>query len=205
MTHLTDTTIQLLAEGRLDRRRRAEAERHLAGCVQCAESVAAERAVIEALEAMPAYEPSAAFADAVMARVVIAPRRDPVPAWLRRLLPATPRGWRVAFGTMAVPAVLLLGLIATILSTPGITLGSIARWTGIWLGGMATAGLERVVEVAVAMGALDALRITATTVQAIPLSVGLAAIAIVAVVTSLATLTLVQVLRTPRSGTVHAH
>jgi len=205
MTHLTEATIQLLAEGQVDRRRRAAAERHLAECALCAESLAAERAIIEALEAMPAYEPSSGFAEVVMARVVVAPRRDPVPAWLRRLLPASPRGWRVAFGAMAIPAVLLLGLIATILSTPAISVGSIARWGSVWLGGMATAGLERVIEVAVAMGALDALRVGATTVQAIPLSVGLTVIGILAVVTSLATLTLVQTLRTPRSGTVHAH
>lgn len=108
--HLPYWTLEQLAEGDLSHAERTLAEQHLRSCVLCSAELASARELIAALEALPAAAPSSHFADAVMARVVIAPHAAPavVPA-VRRWLPRLTRGWMAALVLLLVPFGVLMG------------------------------------------------------------------------------------------------
>jgi hypothetical protein len=71
--HLPYWTIEQLAEGSLSHAETSLAELHLRACTRCAAELNGAREIVAALEGMPTLSPSPAFADAVMARVQIAP------------------------------------------------------------------------------------------------------------------------------------
>lgn len=108
--HLPYWTLEQLAEGDLSHAERTLAEQHLRSCAHCSAELASARALIASLESLPAAAPSAHFADAVMARVVIAPQAAPAlaPA-ARRWLPRLTRGWMAALALLLVPFTVLMG------------------------------------------------------------------------------------------------
>lgn len=116
--HLAYWTLEQLAEGGLSHVERTLAEQHLRSCGRCTSELEGARAVIAALEGLPQLSPSPAFAEAVMARVQIAPMAAPLaaPSLSRgRWMPARSRGWMM--------------LVALVLATVPVLAG-IAVWTG---------------------------------------------------------------------------
>jgi anti-sigma factor RsiW len=122
--HLEHWTLDELAEGTLSGMERTRAEAHLRQCALCTEELQASRAVIEALSGLPRFAPSAAFADAVMARVAM-PDAAPEAVKKRRWLPQTRRGWMLVLAAGIAPLAPVVPFLAWVFSHPGVTLGSI--------------------------------------------------------------------------------
>ena len=101
--HLPYWTIEQLAEGSLSHAETTLAQLHLRACTRCTQELDGARAVVSALEAMPMVSPSAGFADAVMARVQIAPiaMQAPAPSM-------TKRGWLTRKSAAAAALVVLM-------------------------------------------------------------------------------------------------
>lgn len=125
--HLEHWTLDELAEGTLSQLERARAESHLARCALCTAELEASRAVISALAALPRFAPSATFADAVMARVLLpaeAPEASTARA-RRRWLPATRRGWMLVLAAGLAPLAPIVPFLAWVFSHPGVNAGSL--------------------------------------------------------------------------------
>jgi hypothetical protein len=137
--HLPYWTLEQLAEGSLSHVERSLAEQHLRSCTHCAAELEGARAVIAALERLPALAPSATFADGVMARVQIAPAAvaAPAPAAVqapRRFLPNLSRGWLTLVAMVLLPLPILAGMGTWMggspLSAMGALWGVVRGWAG---------------------------------------------------------------------------
>jgi len=124
MRHPDGDRLQSLAEGTLPAGDEAVVRSHVADCARCAGELAEWQALFAALEGLPDLEPSAAFADRVMARV------DVQPAWATRLveagarmLPRTTRAWAFVVVLLAVPALVYGGAVAWLASRPWFSTG----------------------------------------------------------------------------------
>lgn len=133
--HLEHWTLDELAEGTLSQMERSRAEAHLRQCALCTAELEASRAVISALESLPRFVPSAGFADAVMARVVMqaAPEAGAEAVRKRRWLPQTRRGWMLVLAAALAPLVPLVHYLAWVFSHPGVTAGSLWAITRGWM------------------------------------------------------------------------
>lgn len=126
--HLPYWTIEQLAEGSLSHAETTLAQLHLRACTRCAQELDGARAVVAALEGMPMLTPSPGFADAVMARVQIAPiaMKAPAPSMARR------RWMPRRLAAMAAVAVLMLPLLAVTgaFAAMGALWGVVRGWAG---------------------------------------------------------------------------
>jgi hypothetical protein len=127
--HLPYWTIEQLAEGSLSHAETTLAQLHLRACTRCAQELNGARAVVAALEAMPMASPSAGFADAVMARVQIAPiaMKAPAPSMAKR------GSWKSRrLAAMAAVAVLMLPMLAVTgaFAAMGALWGVVRGWAG---------------------------------------------------------------------------
>lgn len=142
MNHPAADRLEAFVEGVLDEADRVVVESHLLGCPQCQTSVEEWRALFAALAGVPLLDPSAGFADRVMARVRLAPAAGRAWSWqsaqravqvqavragtaLGRLMPKTTFGWAVATAFMALPVVLGGALMAWLMSRSYITPASL--------------------------------------------------------------------------------
>jgi len=111
----------------------AHAREHLAECEECRTMAHLDRAVLDALAALPSYAPAPEFADRVLARV-----NRPAPAIVRLLAPRSPAAW----GRRALAASLLLGVGVSIvwslfnreLLLSWINLSAAETGRSLWLG-----------------------------------------------------------------------
>jgi hypothetical protein len=126
--HLTDWTLEQLVEGTLASGEAAAATAHLEECARCSTELEAYQSLFEMLGELPRFAPSVAFADAVMARVEIAPQESAFMAWLRRLVPSTRRGWAALGTAVTVPMVPLFALIAWIIANPLLSPVTLGQW-----------------------------------------------------------------------------
>lgn len=205
--HLPDWTLDLLAEDALSHHERSAAEAHLRSCARCKAELDAARAVIAELDALPRFEPSARFADAVMARVVIAPAAAPAvaPARARRWMPRTKRGWMMLGLGLLAPLGPLAALLAWALGAPTGGAGGMLGATGGWVRDTFWGGLARGMEAVIRSPAFDAvadlvygaLSMSSTSAGALALFL---AIAIPA-----SGWTLARLLRTPMGGLTHGN
>lgn len=201
--HPPQWMLDLFADGALAPREQVEVEAHIASCADCTAEVDASRMVIGALSEMPRFEPTPEFAEAVMARVRIAP--VPWPVRVRQCLPQTRRGWALAIGALTAPLVPVVVLLAWLLSHPMVTVSGLWYWgttlvrDTAWnaAGGVFAAMVERgnvgwVPDLIAAAARISpvVLLVTAGTV------VGL---------TLLSGWSLNRLLRTPSGGVAHAH
>lgn len=110
--HLAADRLEAYVEGLLDQADRVIVESHLVSCGQCRHEVDEWLALFAALSDLPDLEPSAEFADRVMSRVRITPRRvwrrqvAQAGAFVARVLPKTTAGWGFATALLALPMVL---------------------------------------------------------------------------------------------------
>ncbi|HEX6370170.1 MAG TPA: hypothetical protein VF006_14710 [Longimicrobium sp.] len=209
--HLPFWTLEQLADGDLGHADRMLAEQHLRTCAHCASELRSARALIAALGSLPAVAPSAGFADAVMARVVIAPRAataaaaEPARQARRGWLPASLRGWVWLTAMLTVIMAPLAGLGVWLSTHPLVSVSALWGVARSWLSEVAWAA---VVQAAGAVGRsglvvelADALaRMPGPDAAGVPLSLLLffAAIPVSAFV-------IVRLLKTPATGMTHAY
>ena len=201
-THLPPWTLEELAEDTLSHAEKALALEHVRRCSQCAAEVDAHRALFQALAQLPAWEPSPAFADAVMSRVLL-PMAAPEAVLRRRWLPKTVRGWMMGgMGVLAplLPLVAVLGWLAGRGVSPGALFGVGRRWVADAAWGL----LVRVTGAVVRSGAWEWLVTTGN--ELVGGTRGLSAAAVVfAVAIPLSGWMMLRLLRTPVGGMTHAH
>jgi hypothetical protein len=132
MDHPPAERLEAFVEGLLDAGDRVVVESHLLGCADCQTAVEEWRTLFAALAGLPEFEPTQGFADRVMTRVRVAPRRVParslgerLSGWnwsaaqaafsgaagraggaLGRIMPRTTFGWAMATAFVSLPFVL---------------------------------------------------------------------------------------------------
>jgi anti-sigma factor RsiW len=204
-SHLPPWTLDALAEGELSYSERSLAQAHLNGCEQCSADLEAMRMVTSALNTLPHFQPSANFADAVMARVAIRPVEAPAEAAkVRRWLPRSRKGWMFLGTGLLAPLAPLVPFLAWILGHPGVTAGSVfgvaERWTveAVW-GGLVAAA-EYLLRSGTAQWVV-------TQGEHLPggYATLLAGVAAVAVAIPLSSWAMIKLLRTPMGEMSHAH
>ena len=195
--HLTVQTLEELAEGNLSEELAAKAEAHLASCQRCEAELDAYRVLFEHLGDLPRFAPSAAFADAVMARVQIAPQTSLVPEWLRVLVPRTRRAWIFAGSAIVAPALPIVALVVLLFTQPLLSPVTLWQWGSLRMQSMTQAGLAWLLDQTASSGLYGFGESMITTAQAIPMVIVVAAIALLAFAMPLSAWGLLRLTRTP--------
>lgn len=203
--HLTEWTLEQLAEGALPADELPRAEDHLQRCARCSGELEAYRGLFVALSDLPRFAPSAGFADAVMARVRMAPETDPLYARMVRLIPRTRRGWAILTGAVGAPALALVALVAWVLSQPLVTATSLWQWTTLKGSELALSAAGGLAQWAVSLGVPDAVQVVYDTIAGVPTETLMAVVALLAVATPLSVWSLVRLVRTPMREVEYAN
>lgn len=124
--HPTADQLQSFVEGILADSDKAVLESHLLGCPACKGEVEEWRSLFSVLATLPQLAPSAAFANRVMAQVILP---DPwyvraaarVNAQLQTIVPKTTRGWAYASAILGLPMIFFGALTVWLFSKPYIT------------------------------------------------------------------------------------
>lgn len=204
--HLPDWMLDLLAEDALSHTERVQAEAHVTQCAACASDLEAARAVIASLDALPRFDPSPGFADAVMARVVILdPAAAAEPARSRRWLPQTRRGWARLGAAVLAPLAPLATLLAWLLTHPMVTVGGLWEMGTHWAGERLWSVFAGAAELVARSGAMGWIGEAADRVAAVPTTNLGIALLLVAAAIPLSGWFLLRLFRTPMGGITHAH
>jgi anti-sigma factor RsiW len=204
-SHLPPWTLDALAEDELTYSERSLAQAHLDGCDQCAAELEAMRSVAAALNALPHFEPSAGFAEAVMARVVVRPAEAPAKAERsRRWLPRTRKGWMFLGTGLLAPLAPLVPFLAWILGHPGVTPGAVVGVGQQWATDAMWAGCVSAAEWLLRSSAAQWV---VTQGEQVPggYAAILTLLAAVAVAIPLSSWAMIKLLRTPMGEMSHAH
>jgi hypothetical protein len=203
--HLPYWTLEQLAEGDLSHAERTLAEQHLRSCAHCSAQLDSARALIAALQALPAAAPSAHFSDAVMARVVIAPHAAAAasPA-ASRWLPRLTRGWVAVLALLLAPFAVLMGIGAwtgvSLVSGMGAVWQAVRGWTRDVAWNLIAEGTEMLIRSGLYQWGADLLNgIPGPTMAGLPvlLLMMLAAVPVSA-------WAMARLLRAPTTGLMHA-
>src|SRR5437773_7204037 len=124
--HPDQDRLQAYVEDTLDVADRAILASHLLVCAECRAEVAEWRSLFNVLATLPQFEPSAGFAQRVMAHV---PLPDPwyvrtaarARAQLQVITPKTTRAWGLAAASVVLPLALLGSLVVWICTRPYVT------------------------------------------------------------------------------------
>lgn len=128
LNHPSPKRLQAFVEESLADAERAVVDSHLTYCSKCQTEVAEFRSLFAALGSLPAFEPTAGFADRVMQNVrVRQPVLAGVSAWLDRVTPQSTRGWAAAAAVFALPVMGATLLMGWLLSQPGVSVQGL--WT----------------------------------------------------------------------------
>ncbi|MBW3627871.1 MAG: hypothetical protein KY464_01120 [Gemmatimonadetes bacterium] len=203
--HLSDWTLEQLAEGLLPQAEHRDASLHVESCARCASVVDGYHALFAALAEMPRFAPSPGFSDAVIARTRLTPEPGPVALWLRQFMPKTRRGWAMLAAAVVAPALPILGAIAWLLTHPLLTPVSLWQWataqgTAAWASTsvVAVRWAANTGVAGVLLGAYDAAR--AVPPEALTVLATLLAIAI-----PLSVWAIVRLVRTPMKNVTYAN
>jgi hypothetical protein len=196
--HLPYWTIEQLAEGSLSHAETTLAELHLRSCTRCAQELNGARAVVAALERMPMLAPSAGFADAVMARVQIAPiaMKAPAPSMTKRRWSS--RRW----AGVAALALLMLPMLAGVgpFAAMGALWGVVRGWAGEVSWNLFSEGTEVLIRTGMFQWGSDVLNgIPGPTAAGVPVLLLLLAAAVPVSAWAMA-----RLLRAPMTGLTHA-
>ncbi len=209
--HLPYWTLEQLAEGDLSHRERTVAEQHLRSCTHCTAELESARALIAALEQLPAYEPSEAFAAAVMSRVQLAPMTSEAaaPAAVAearsRWLPATVKGW-MGLMTALVAFIAPLAMLGVYLAAhPLVSVGALWGVGRAWVTDVAWNAIVKATGAVARSGAFNGMAdllagIPGPTTAGMPLLLLLILAAI-----PVSALLMVRLLKTPTTGMTHAY
>ncbi|MBX6363600.1 MAG: zf-HC2 domain-containing protein [Gemmatimonadetes bacterium] len=121
--------LEAYVEGTLDEAQQAVLESHLLGCPRCQAELEEWRGLFAALSSMPQLEPSAGFADRVMAHVTL-PRSAAarLADRARRWLPRSTLGWALVTLFLALPVAAAAAALAWIAATPWLSLDGVLLW-----------------------------------------------------------------------------
>lgn len=203
--HLSALRLEQLAEGSLDGAEAVSARDHLADCGRCSAEFENLNALFSALEELPRFAPSAAFSDAVMARVQIAAQESWYAAWLRRLVPTTRRGWVLLGTVLTAPATPFIALAIWILFQPLVTPTALLHWGQLRMQSAAEASLARLSEWVIDSGAGGWMQTAYNSIQGLPTDALTGAIALMAVAVPLSAWTLVRLTRSPSGKVTYAN
>jgi anti-sigma factor RsiW len=204
MSHLTPDTLQALAEDELPPEARRAAEAHAAACEECAGELEVYQALFSSLASLRRFEPTPGFADAVMARVQIAPAASLPARIAQRLLPSTRRGWTMLVGACSAPILVYTAILAWLLSNPLVSAEGLGTYALGWTRLQLTALTGRTVDALVAVGALDLGQALVRYVFTIPAAQLFVAGLVLAIATPLSLWILYRSVRTPLGGISHA-
>jgi anti-sigma factor RsiW len=203
--HLTEWTLEQLAEGTLPASEMGAATEHLNRCARCTSELEAYRVLVEALSELPRFAPSPAFADEVMTRVRIAPASDPVYTRVVALLPRTRRGWGMLVAAAVAPALPLIALVAWLLSQPLVSATGLWQWGSTQVSEISRIAFGHLVEWSAALGLLGAAQSAYNALLAVPLvTLGIAAV-LLAIAIPLSAWSLVRLVRTPMGKVTYAN
>lgn len=198
--HLPYWTIEQLAEGSLSHAETTLAQLHLRACTHCTAELEDARAIVAALARMPVLSPSAGFADAVMARVQIAPaaRTAAVPSMARRRwMPALSRGRATLLALAALPLLLVAGLG---FSAMGAMWSVVRGWAGEVSWNLFSEGTEVLIRTGLFQWGSDVLSgIPGPTTAGVPVLLLMLAAAV-----PFAAWAMARLLRAPMTGLTHA-
>lgn len=202
--HLDDWTLDELAEGMLSEMERSSAMAHVEECERCAAELAGYRALYAALSDMPRLEPSPSFNDAVMARVQV-PQASPAWSWLIAWLPTTRRGWSIVGAVLAAPTLTLIGMIAWVMTHPGVSMGSL--WNGAMTGArsIAAAGFDGAMAWGLRSGMFGTVQGAVDALQAVPLETAAGVLGVLAVAIPLSAWSLFKLVRAPMGNATYAN
>lgn len=202
--HLAAQILEQLAEESLPPAEERSARAHLAECMRCTMELEAFEALFARLGDLPRFAPSAAFADAVMARVQIAPEESSALAWLRRVVPSTRRGWALLASAAVVPALPLIALILLVATQPLLSPTTLWQWAMIRTQASAQTGFAWLFDIAINSGLYGWFASGLTTVQSLPVMALGGAVALLAIAIPLSGWSLVRLTRTPVGSVNHA-
>lgn len=203
--HLSDWTLEQLAEGELPPAEHREASLHVESCPRCSSVVDGYHALFSALSDLPRFAPSPGFSEAVIARTRLTPEPGPVALWLRRFMPRTRRGWALLGAAVVTPVLPIAAAVIWLLTHPLLTPGSLWQWaadqgtavgasTGVvalrWATNSGAAGLTR--------GAFDLAR-------ALPLETITVLATFLAIAMPLSVWAIVRLVRTPMKDVTYAN
>ena len=127
-SHLSDWTLEQMAEGELPPLEATRAADHLEDCARCRAELAGYQALYAALSELPRFAPSPGFADAVIARTKMEREPWPVTVWLRGLAPKTRKGWVLLGSAVVAPALPVLAAALWLLTHPLLTPAALWQW-----------------------------------------------------------------------------
>ncbi|CAN5797148.1 hypothetical protein BH23GEM3_BH23GEM3_02020 [soil metagenome] len=197
--------MELVAEDALPPDDLAAAAAHIEVCAPCAAEVEAYRTLFATMAALPSFAPSAAFSDAVMARVRIAHQPAALPAWLKRWIPSTRRGWMILFGLSLAPAIPMLALLAWILTTPTVSAMGLWQIGSSWMRDAGWSLLVQAVVAGIESGAMGWGRLLLQQLLATPTEILMGGALLLAVGIPVSAWTLYRTLRTPTWANTYAH
>lgn len=203
--HLSDRTIERLAEGALTAAERTSAEAHLEHCARCATELEGYRALFAALEGLPRFAPAEGFADAVMVRVHVAPEPSPLWTWLTARRPTTRRGWTLLGAVLLAPALPVLAGVLWLLTHPTVSAAPLRQ--SVWAATTATAGdvLSTVFEWSMRSGLFGYAQMTIDLATSTPLTTLAAVAGVFAVAIPLSAWSLFRLIRGPTQEMTYAN
>jgi hypothetical protein len=203
-THLDAMTLEQLAEETLPAEAAAEARVHLDACMRCKMELEADQSLFGVLGELPRFAPSVGFADAVMARVAIAPQVHPALAWLRRMVPSSRRGWALIWVAVTAPVTPLIALVLWLIAQPLLSPATFAQYVMMRAQGYAQAGSALLVDT-VGGGFFDYAELFYSSIQTVPAGALLGVIAVLAIGIPLSAWGLVRLTRTPIGSVTYAN
>lgn len=130
LLHPATEMLEAYVEGTLEDADRAVIESHLAGCPECATEVEEWEALFDLLAALPHLEPTATFADRIMASVELSLSwHAQLGAFLRRLIPETRGGWALLSVLISLPLISIGGALTWLVSRPWLSLEALWLFT----------------------------------------------------------------------------
>lgn len=203
--HLTETTVEQLADGLLKGSDLARAEAHVQECAACATELEAARSLYLALAQLPRFAPSAEFADLVIAKVQVTPRASPVFAWIRHWTPETRRGWSLLIAALLAPMLPIIGLVLWVVSNPVISAPAVLQWSFLQGRALAAEAGAAIASWGTSLGIQGWVGAVYTLLQTVPLDAIVLALLILAVAIPLSAWSLVRLVRTPTGNVTYAN
>jgi anti-sigma factor RsiW len=203
--HLTEETIEQIADGLLAGEALRVAEAHLADCSTCTIEVEASRALFGALAQLPRFAPSAEFTDLVMAKVQVAPRASPVFAWIRHWAPETRRGWTLLVAALLAPMLPLLGFAIWVASSPALTATAVLQWVLLQGRSLVVEGSHALARWGMGMGISSWAESVYALANRVPTDALVIALIVLAVAIPLSAWSLVRLVRTPTGNVTYAN
>lgn len=193
--HLGTPEILDRLDGALPAFRRRRVDTHLDGCGRCRDVMEQWRAVFRRLDGLGRMDPPEGFADTVMERVRTAAEQRPaaaapeastfLPGWADRLRPSGRRGWTLAGGAVAAPAVAMVAAALALFAHPLLTPTNLVTFLWWRLTAVARTGLAAAVATVAESPLVFRVWEAAQALAAVPLAAG-AGVAAFSVATVLA-------------------